>query len=753
MNNKILKIRLFLFVFFICTFGNLYAQTKLKAANYQFEKLSYLEAIRLYEDFLRENKEPKAKLEALKKLAFSYRKIQDTRNAERVYSNLVKDFSDVESELYLYYAQALASNQKYRESQKYYSLYGEKQKADLRGKKFTISYMDMSQFYRDSSSYKVEYLPINSRQADFSPMYYNGGLVFSSARDEGGIIKRVFGWNQTPFLNLYFVPDTALLSSKMGSQAASALGGMSASNNEILVQESPLSKVEDFSRTINTKYHEGPVSFFKDGKKVVFTRNNYNKGRAKQSKDGTNRLKIFIANLNKESWSNVKELPFNNDEYSCGHPALNADNTKMYFVTDMPGGFGGTDIYVVDYNNGQWSVPVNLGKEINTEGNEMFPFVDENNNLYFASDGQEGLGGLDIFYVENQNGILSKEVVNLGAPINSEKDDFGLITDGRRNAGYFSSNRKKGIHDDNIYSFRKECHPLNIIVYDALTKVPLANVDLRSVINSENQELKVTDKQGSISICLQSLSEYEFKAIKEGYQMNSITFSTRSNTAQNTTLAIYLEKSNTSVLKGIVKSEVNQKPIAGVQVTLENQKDKTKQTVITGEDGGYEFEVKPETENKLIAEKDNYATNNEVIRSNKDASSPLQNVQKMYGKGDVIRLKNIYYDRDKYFIRTDAAEELEKTILPILQKYPSMKVEIRSHTDSRSSASYNLELSQKRAKSVVDFLVENGIDASRLVAKGYGETEPINECVDGISCSEEQHQENRRTEFKILSVK
>ncbi|MET3127946.1 outer membrane protein OmpA-like peptidoglycan-associated protein/tetratricopeptide (TPR) repeat protein [Arcicella rosea] len=753
MNNKILKIRLLLFVFFICTFGNLYAQTKLKEANYQFEKLSYLEAIRQYEDFLKENKDPKVKLEILKKLAFSYRKIQDTRNAERVFSNLIKDFPDVESEQYLYYAQALASNQKYRESQKYYSLYGEKQKADLRGKRFTISYMDMSHFYRDSSSYKVEYLSINSRQADFSPMYYNGGLVFSSARDEAGIIKRVFGWNQTPFLNLYFVADTALLSSKMGLQSASAVGGMSASNNETLVQESPLSKIEDFSRILNTKYHEGPVSFFKDGKKVIFTRNNYNKGRARESKDGTNRLKLYSANLNKESWSNVKELPFNNDEFSCGHPALNADNTKLYFVSDMPGGFGGTDIYIVEYNDGKWGKPINAGREINTEGNEMFPFVDENNNLYFASDGHEGLGGLDIFFAEYKDGKFSETVVNVGAPLNSEKDDFGLITDGGRNSGYFSSNRKKGIHDDNIYSFKKECHPLNIVVYDALTKLPLADVDIRSVINGENQELKITNSVGLMSICLQSLSEYEFKAIKEGYLMNAITFSTRSNTAQNTTLAIYLEKSNTSVLKGIVKSEVNQKPIAGVQVTLENQKDKTKQTVITGEDGGYEFEVKPDTENKLIAEKDNYATNNEVIKSTENNASPLQNVQKMYAKGDVIRLKNIYYDRDKFFIRTDAALELEKTILPILQKYPSMKVEIRSHTDSRSSASYNLELSQKRAKAVVDFLVENGIDTSRLMARGYGETEPINECVDGVSCSEEQHQENRRTEFKILSVK
>lgn len=753
MTNPFFKISVLLGALFWCTIGNLSAQTKLKAANYQYDKLSFLEAIRLYEDFLKESKVSKEKQEALKKLGLSYRKIQDTRNTERVFSTLVKDFPEVESEYYLYYAQALASNQKYRDSQKYYSLYGEKQKADLRGKRFTVSYMDMNQFYRDSSSYKIEYLNINSRQADFSPMYYNGGLVFCSARDEAGIIKRVFGWNQTPFLNLYFAPDTALLSYKVGLQSASALGGMSASNNETIVQEPQLSKVEDFSRILNTKYHEGPVSFFKDGKKIIFTRNNYNKGRARESKDGTNRLKLYSANLNKESWSDVKELPFNSNEFSCGHPALSTDNTRMYFVSDMPGGFGGTDIYVVEYNNGKWGKPVNAGIEINTEGNEMFPFVDENDNLYFASDGHEGLGGLDIFYTEYQNGKFSEVVVNLGAPINSEKDDFGLITDGNRNAGYFSSNRKKGIHDDNIYSFKKECHPLNIIVYDALSKLPLADVDIRSIINGENQELKVTNSVGLISICLQSLSEYEFKAIKEGYLMNSITFSTRNNTAQNTTLAIYLEKSNTSVLKGVIKSEMNQKPIAGVQVTLENAKDKTKQTVITGEDGGYEFEVKPDTENNLVAQKDNYATNKETIKQVDNNPNKLQSVQKMYAQGDVIKLKNIYYDRDKYYIRPDAAKELASVILPVLQKYPTMRIEIRSHTDARSSADYNLVLSEKRAKAVVDFLVENGIATSRLRAKGLGESEPINECVDGISCSEEQHQENRRTEFKILSVK
>ena len=754
--NKLFHIASVVALLFLLTCTKTHAQAKLKAANRQFEQLSYIDAIRLYEDFLRDAKDPTTRQEGLKRLAYSYRKVQDSRNAERAYADLIRDYPDVESENYLYYAQALASNQKYKDSQKYYSIYGEKQTADLRGKRFTIALMDMGRFYRDSSSYKVQYLPINSRQADFSPMFYKGGLVFCSARDESGALKRVFSWNQTPFLDLYYVSDTSQLSVKNGLQTASALGGMSASNADapVVVPEGKLTKIEEFSRTLNTKYHEGPMTFFKDEQKVILTRNNYNKGRARESKDGTNRLKLYSADLQKNTWGNVKELPFNSNEYSCGHPSLTPDNTKMYFVSDMPGGYGGTDIYIVEYNGGSWGTPVNLGKEVNTEGNEMFPYVDESGNLYFSSDGHEGLGGLDLFYAEMKGDVAIKGIINLGTPLNSEKDDFGLITDAGRNTGFFSSNRKRGVHDDNIYSFRRECRPLNVIVYDAITKTPLENVDIRSVINGENQDLKVTGLDGSTSICLQAESEYEFRAIKEGYQMNSITYSTKSTTGQKTTLEMYLDKSNTSVLKGVVKSELNQKPIPGVQVTLENQKDKTSQTVVTGKDGGYEFEVKPGAEHKLTAQKDKYATNNETFGkvSGKNPTQ-YQNVQGMYGEGDIFKLNNIYYDLDKFFIRKDAAKELDRIVLPLLKKYPDMKVEIRSHTDARSGDSYNMQLSDNRARAVVDYLTQRGIDSSRLVSNGYGESEPSNECVDGVQCNEKQHQENRRTEFRILSVK
>jgi len=752
--NKSLHILLSIVLLFAISANSAWGQAKFKAANREYEQLSYMSAIRLYEDVLSDSKLDAAiRKEALKKLAYCYRRIQDTKNAERAYSDLLKNFPDIEAENYLYYAQALASNGKYRDSQKYYSIYGEKQTADVRSKKFTVSYMEMSRFYRDSSSYQVDYLPINSNQADFSPMFYKGGLVFCSARDESGAVKRVYGWNQTPFLDLYFVPDTAQLKSGMVQKAAALGGVIASSSNKTLKATGEVNKVEEFSRVINTKYHEGPAVFFQGEQKAIFTRNNFNKGKTRESKDGTNKLKLYIADLVKDNWSNIKELPFNSDEYSCGHPALTPDNTKLYFVSDMPGGYGGTDIYVVEYSDGNWGTPVNMGKEINSEGNEMFPFVDPSGNLYFASDGHEGLGGLDMFFAEIKDGVAYRGVNNLGAPLNSPQDDFGIITDATRTSGFFSSNRKSGLSDDNIYSFKRVCRPLTLIVYDAASKQPLENVDIRITVNAESRELRVTGVDGSTSICMEANAEYEFKAIKEGYLMNSVAYSTKSNTAQKTTLELYLEKAPLAVLKGVVKSEVNDQPMAGVQVTLENEKDKTKQTVTTGPDGGYEFQVKPGDDHKLTAEKDKYATNTEKIGKVKSSGEVVQNIQGMYGEGDIFKLKNIYYDYGKFFIRPDAARELEKTLLPLLRKYPAMTIEIRSHTDARSSDNFNMQLSANRARAVVDYLAMRGIDPSRLVSNGYGETELVNECVDGIICDEKQHQENRRTEFRIISVK
>lgn len=746
-----------------------YAQSsRLRTANAEFEKMAYAQALRYYEAFLgSDNNKKEQEKEALIKLAFCYRKLQDTKNAERVYKDLFKNFEEgLDSEQFLFYAQALANNGKYRESQKMYSRYGEQQKEDFRGRKFTVAYMDNSAFYKDSALYNVDFVyPLNSKYSDFSPMFYENGLVFVSARNEGSGIKRVFIQNETPFLDLFLFSDTLSLRKETRKSVEMALASLGSSEksikpNKIQANENfddmEEPEIEEFSKSINSKYHEGPVTFFKDYKKIVFTRNNYNKGRAKKSDKGVNMLKLFIASKKGNKWTDIKELPINSDQYSTGHPALSPDNRKMYFVSDMPGGFGGTDIYVVDYRDGSWGVPVNLGREINTEGNEMFPFVDEAGNFYFASDGHAGLGGLDMFYVEFRNGVPFGGVENLGAPINSTKDDFGFITDAQRSHGYFSSNRRKGYSDDNIYAFTKGCNSLNLIVLNQETNEPLADTELRMVKNGVNKQRYITNSQGQTSLCLESGSDFEFKAFKEGYEVGTITYGTMSNSlAKKQQLKLYLEPSKRPLVRGRIVSEVDQRPIAGATVRLENERDGSIETIITGVDGRYVFQPVRDGKYSVTAVKDNYAINTESIGKIKNSKKNISVEQNfgMIGEGDIFRLDNIYYDLDKSEIRTDAKKELENKVIPILKKYPDIQIELRSHTDSRASEEYNLRLSAERAKSVVDYLIKKGISSSRLTAQGYGETELVNECDDSVKCSEVEHQQNRRTEFKILAVK
>ena len=744
------------------------AQTgKLRIANKHFENLSYVNAIRNYEDFLKNSKSQSADecREAATKLGFCYRKLQDSRGAERVYRKLIEDYPEtVESETYLYFAQSLANNSKYRESQRMYSKYGELQTADMRGKRFTVAYMDNSKFFKDSSQYKVDFLqPLNTRQSDFSPMYYQGGIVFVSARNEAGGIKRVFEHNETPFLDLYMFPDTAQLmpKDKAAKNLVGAIGGGSSDEVELDANprigkdgEKALSKVEQFSKTLNSKYHEGPVTFFKDEKKLIFTRNNYLKGRARESGDGINKLKLYSAEIKGKSWGSVKELPFNSNDYSTGHPTLSPDNTKMYFVSDMPGGYGGTDVYVVEVNGGRWGTPVNLGKEINTEGNEMFPFCDDSGNLYFASDGHEGLGGLDMFFVEMKESIPTGEVTNLGAPINSERDDFGLITNSSRSSGYFSSNRRKGYSDDNIYAFKRSCKELNLLVYDNDKREPLDSAQVRVIRNGSNGELMLTGANGLLKICVEPGMEYELMVMKEGYAPNSITYGTLSS-RKETNIKMYLEKSKAPIVRGVVSAEVNAKPIVGATVTLQNERDGSKQTVVTGQDGRYEFQTQTNASYSITASKDNYATNTEEIgkvRSTRRGPKVVETNVGLVGEGDVFQLYNIYYDLNQFFIRPDAAAELDARLVPLLQKYPDMKIEIRSHTDSRATDLYNTRLSENRARAVVDYLIARGVRPARLLSKGYGETALMNDCRDGINCSEYDHQQNRRTEFRILTT-
>ena len=798
----------------------------LKTAEHHFDNLSYMKAIDAYEQALKKKgiSEPE-KFLAMKNLSESYLKIKDAVNAERVLRELVtssSDFSGDKAKVIMSYAQALASNAKYKESQEQFQKYLSLVDNDPRAKGFSKLYNDISVLSKNAACYKVDYLSINTTAADFSPTYYQNGLIFVSNRRSTSGVRRVFTWNNTPFLDLYHLEDIAYLSASEaglgggGSNAKKSKGGsggrvgsdeytMPTANDSRTIgsygggnssqgygyADKPITESDRMSGSINSKYHEGPAAFFKDGSKVIFTRNNISSGgSAKKSSDGIIKLKLYMGESKKDSWGKIAELPFNSNEYSTGHPALSPDEKLLFFASDMPGGFGGTDIYVSRYDGINWSAPVNLGASINTKGNEMFPFVDEKGNLYFSSDGLPGLGELDIFFTQLDGVTQKGRVINLGAPLNSSKDDFGIITDGIRQSGYFSSNRKRGGNDDDIYKFDRDCELL-IAVYDADTKMPLDNATIDYTDASGNNIQFVTNAEGIIAIDNIAVEhEYAFKTKREGYSNNTVSYSTDECDNEPSRLEIPLERpklpdstesvtsikpdgskliddgslinndpnsslpkdAKTCIIKGKVSVQSTKKTIEGVLITLKNGCDGSTVTAFSDKNGNFQFTALEGCDYTIEGKKETMASKAKSLKklnckANENVSSDIL----MFTKGDVVEIENIYFDYGKWNIRPDARIELDK-LVKIMREYPKMKIELGSHTDSRSPSDFNQNLSESRAKSSSDYLFKRGISRSRVEFQGYGETMLVNKCADGVPCSEAEHQKNRRTEIKILQM-
>lgn len=490
----------------------------------------------------------------------------------------------------------------------------------------------------DTAAYFMENLVINSKKADFSPTYYQDGIVFVSSRPVESILPQSkYYWDESYYLDLYYTQNV----------------------------DSTEDYFSSFSKKINTIYHEGPAVFFGDDKKIIFTRNNFNKGRRTLSDDGINHLKLFYAEFltEKERWSKSSDLPFNSDDYSVGHPSITSDEKRLYFASDMPTSIGKTDIFYSDFVNGEWATPKNMGLRINTLAEEMFPFIYQDTILYFASKGHLGLGGLDLYRINLNDPDALPE--NMGRPLNSQFDDFGLVMKG--NQGYFSSNRPGGKGNDDIYRFTyTEIIPSYIVVVKAVNQetgefIPDAMI---SITDSLTSELIQTEKLADSTEFYKSLENISYASIARHpeYFSNTLDFTIGEDLPEDT---LY-------------------------------------------------FEI------------------------------PLEKIE----IGKAIELENIYYDLDKSDIRSDAAIELNK-LVTILLDNPGIKIELSSHTDSRGSDRYNQRLSQRRAESAVEYIISQGIEDERITAKGYGETKLVNECRNGVKCSDEEHQRNRRTEFSV----
>lgn len=819
-------------VLFFC-FINGYSQSALKLierGENLSKRLSYPEAIESFERALNQqnNLSKEDILKARIKLGEAYFMVKDYLNAERVYADalrLVPILKGDDLNAYKRYAQVLSSLGRYSDSKYFWEKYTELNQKDQRGIQYSKLYAQLTPLLRNQASYVVDYLGINSGFPDFSPSYYREGIVFVSGRDQQGAIKRIFKWNNTPFLDLYFLDDTSKLSKTANSAAVLGSGIASGSNTrqenmEILGKDyytaatandtktiankdqsstfvKPTIPTKKFSRKLNSKYHEGPSAFYNYEKNIIFTRNSPPEtGILNLLKKNDNQtLKLYTAKKSKNDWADVEELPFNSNEYSCGHPTITQNGKLLFFVSDMPGGFGGTDIYFSVFENSKWSEPRNAGAKINTVGDEMFPFLDASGKLYFSSDGLPGLGSLDIFVTTID--LNTREVIaptrNLGAPLNSQYDDFGIITDEDRTSGFFSSNRKNGDSDDDIYSFKRVgalfgCRDLVLSVKDANNLEVFDNLKF-SYWNTKREstvENVITNNQGMIRLCLEADQEFKVAFEKDGYEKTTLDYSNfNSSDFEPDTLKVYLvpvkiepEKpkvtpkpksdrlvqkwtSDESITFRAIITSANGEPVGGAIVRFINGCTGEVQEQITKSNGAVEFKRDLKCDYELVSTKEGYTLSSDYIEKSvkknffgkkikKPASANLFN-SKIYKVGDLIQLQNIYYSSSGYKLNARAKQELSK-LADVMKKNPYMAIEIISHTDTRGNDIVNKQLSERRAAEAANYL-KRYIDKSRIRAIGKGETEPVNNCGDGVQCTENEHARNRRTEIKILRMK
>lgn len=640
MKNYIL---LFLIIVNVFSFDSYAQQSKINAADKKYDNYAYIDAIKTYEKVA--NKGYKSE-DMFKKLGNSYYFNSNFEGASKWYGELFAMNTSVEPEYYYRYAQSLRAIGQTELANKMMDEFATKFKDDIRSKLYNENVNYLDQIKANSGRYDIENAGINSKYSDYGTFVHDNKIYFSSARDTGNFSKRKHKWTGEYFTNLY-------------------------------IADVDSSKVKKFKTNLNTKFHEASPVFTKDGKTVYFTRNNYVDGKKGKDEEKTTLIKIYKATLENGKWTNITAVPFDSDNYSTAHPALSPDEKTLYFASDMPGTLGQSDLYKISINSdGSYGTPVNMGKTINTEGKETFPFVTDENEIYFSSDGRPGLGGLDVFAGKIEKDGTISDIQNVGADINSPKDDFAYVIDPVSRKGYFSSNKEGGQGSDDIYKFIENkalrcVQELSGAITDAETAVILPGAKVSLYDNQTVLNTTIADDNGIYKFPVDCGKTYNVRAEKEEYETKEVSI-TIGKLSGKTSLPIALTKNT-------------------CRVTI-------------GDDLGTCFGI-----------------------------------------------KMIYFDLDKSNIRTEAAIDLEK-ILVVLNENPGMKLDIRSHTDSRATFKYNEALSDRRAKSTIEWLIKNGVAAKRLTGKGYGETQLVNKCADDVPCTEAEHQENRRSEFIITAL-
>jgi outer membrane protein OmpA-like peptidoglycan-associated protein/tetratricopeptide (TPR) repeat protein len=642
MNMKAILI-LFSICLFSCAFGQK-SPDELKGDKL-YNIFAYSKAIEKYEEA------KSLTTEGLRRLADAYSKLNYYGISILMYRQLMER-EDLISDDYFNFANILKVNNRYEEADVWMKKYYESAPDETRAKN-NVAVMNQTSTLRvDRGFFKVENLGINSEKQEFGPSMYYDQLVYSANGPKRGMIVKKYTWSNETFLDLFIV-DTSKLSEP--------------STNEL-------------ARKFNKKYHEGTLSFTGDYQRMYFTANNYES----KAQDGTLKLQLYFSDMNElNEWGDQQSFQYNSPEYSIGHPHISQDGKTLYFSSDMPGGYGGVDLYSCTMEkDSTWSKPVNLGPTINTEGDEMFPYFNEEKQiLFFSSNGHFGLGGLDIYACSFKKGVYGK-INNFGYPLNSSYDDFGIVFNKQLKQGYYSSNRIDGKGGDDIYSI-------------ALLKELVLEEHMKTIKGV------VTDQDGL--------------------------------TLVNTEVIIFAD--------GVTPVD----------------------TVLTDSTGSYTFKVFPDHNYTLVGQKEPYVSDTnfiaedskKLIVSSNLILEKLREDPKLMTVDNVLFLsvQTIYFDLNSSDLRPDTKENLDH-VVQVMNDYPFLEIELGSHTDCRATKSYNNRLSQARAESSAEYIKTRISNPERIHGKGYGETQLTNGCsCEGkvvSTCTDEEHQANRRTEFKII---
>ncbi len=702
---------------------------KLKRADKFYSHLAYKSAGDLYEKMLGSKHESPI---MLNHLAMCYYNTNQMAKSAETFAKYLQAESASSDELF-YYSQALKQSGKTKEGDAQLQALYAKANTDLRAKSLIDNLNYLETIKAKGEQYTLKNLDVNSSYSDFGGYAYFNSVLFLSSRYESLSVKREWTWDGTRFLDVFLANE----------------------NNGQLTEQGMLND-------ICSKYHEGPACW-DGGTGLYFTRNNA--GKNKYDQNGIQNLSLYFGGIDVLGGISETLMPFCSSEYSVGHPALSKDGKTLYFASDMPGSKG-VDIYEVAIEGfGKFGTPKRLEGNVNTDGDEMFPFVASNGTMYFSSNGHIGLGGLDVFMVDG-NG----NVINLGQPLNSMNDDFAFILKADNKTGYVSSNRPGGKGDDDIYAFTYT-GPVEIkisgIVTDLASNSPIKEAYVVLIDEKGKQITSVkTDENGKYELPALSGKTYTIQVKKDNYIPQNATVQTTESDMQKD----FKLQENAVEFVFDVKDKKSQSAIAGVNIKIEDLSRKTIKNLQTAESGSISekwisYKIGDEVKMNVTLTKEGYLSKTVevkfIIPSQKVNVSELMDIamSKLEVGGDLnelISINPIYFDKGKWNIRPDAALELDK-IVAIMNQYPGMEIELGSHTDCRSSIKFNQDLSNKRAKASAEYIQKRISAPSRIKGVGYGESKLKVDCpCEGkvvSTCSEEEHQKNRRTEFIITKMK